>query len=133
MEKVVTPRVVQSLSESVRAADGVIERICYVISEKQREMAEYSEPARRLLGMVRNTRIELKRRAENAIKIIENETEILHQIQIQNDDSVADLRRTLARLGQTSHKDADSPMLMVVRAMSALMPFAIFTILTFCV
>jgi hypothetical protein len=116
----------------VRAADEVIERICYVIARKQREMADYSEPARRLLGMVRNTRIELKRRAEIGMQTIENETELLRQIQIQNTDSLADLRRTLTQLRQTSLKDTDSPMLMVVRALSALMPFAVFTFITFC-
>jgi hypothetical protein len=131
MSEFVPAQIVQSLSEGVRAADGVIERVVRAVSDRQKEVAEYTEPARNLLGLVEATRGELKRRVGSALEMIDGETEELREIYRLNEQAVLDLQRTAAELREAPTGESDSPMLMIVRAMSSLMPFAVFAFLRF--
>jgi hypothetical protein len=131
MQDGVPDQVVRALSEGVKATDVLIQRVSHVMAEKQSEIEEYARPARNLLEMVRATRMRFKNRVRSALQVIENDTEALREIYARQEWSIDELTRTAAELREATPKDSDSPVLMIIRVIAALMPFAVFSILTF--
>ena len=100
---------------------------------KRREKSEeYYQPIKALSKAIKQTRARFSQQSEKCIKQIESEIEQLKQIQKDNAVCKKELQLTTEMLISTPSSSDDSPISLAVRSLSAMAPFVLFVLMSFC-
>ena len=122
------PQLIMSLSADVKGTEYVISKARETMMRRKEDAYSYYEPARNLLASIKRTREEFRKKTSDTLDLIKRETEEMKEIQRLNEAALRELHTTRDELERQSQFVDDSPVMIAVRGVAAMLPFVLFSL-----